>query len=93
MKNSRSLYNHLPNGGFVRLPAVLAHIPVSKSTWWAGVKAGRFPRPVKLAPRISAWRTEDIKLLIENPQQWQRGNNTQRRSAAVKQNQIEDFHD
>ena len=39
-------------------------IPVSKSTWWAGVKSGRFPKPVKLGPRTTAWRVEDIRSLI-----------------------------
>ena len=38
----------LPETGFIRLPIVLHHIPVSKSTWWAGVKSGRYPKPVKL---------------------------------------------
>jgi predicted DNA-binding transcriptional regulator AlpA len=38
---------------------------VSKSTWWAGVKSGRFPKPVKLGPRITAWRSGDIRALIE----------------------------
>lgn len=55
----------LPSTGFVRLPAVLAVIPVSKSTWWAGVKTGRYPKPVKLGQRITAWRAEDIRALIE----------------------------
>lgn len=55
----------LPEIGFVRLPIVLRAIPVGKSTWWAGVKSGRFPRPVKLGPRITAWRCEDIRALIE----------------------------
>lgn len=57
--------------GFLRLASVLAPrgpIPVSKSTWWAGVKAGRYPQPVKLGPRITAWRVEDIRALIEKPQ-------------------------
>lgn len=54
----------LPETGFVRLPAVLTVIPVSKSTWWAGIKTGRFPKPVKLGPRITAWRVEDIRALI-----------------------------
>ncbi len=58
----------LPEAGFVRLSAILAPrgpIPVSRSTWWAGVKSGRYPRPVKLGPRITAWRVEDIRRLIE----------------------------
>lgn len=55
----------LPETGFVRLPAVLKVFPVSKSTWWAGVKEGRFPKPVKLGPKTTAWRVEDIRALIE----------------------------
>ena len=58
----------LPKTGFVRLPSILAPlgpIPVSKSTWWAGIKTGRFPKPVKLGPRITAWRVDDIRSLIE----------------------------
>ena len=39
-------------------------IPVGKSTWWEGVKAGRFPQPIKLGPRITVWRVEDIENLI-----------------------------
>lgn len=52
------------NFGFMRLPQVLALFPVGKSTWWAGVKEGRFPKPVKLGPRTTAWRVEDIRALI-----------------------------
>jgi len=40
-------------------------IPVSKSTWWQGVRDGRFPKPVKLGPRTTAWRLEDVLALIE----------------------------
>jgi predicted DNA-binding transcriptional regulator AlpA len=64
----------LPETGFLRLPYIIgdanacppipAIIPVSKSTWWAGVKSGRFPKPIKLGPRITAWRVEDIRDLI-----------------------------
>jgi prophage regulatory protein len=57
-----------PETGLVRLIAIIAPkgpIPVSKSTWWAGVKSGRYPRPVKLGPRITAWRVEDIRSLIQ----------------------------
>jgi predicted DNA-binding transcriptional regulator AlpA len=50
--------------GFLRLPQVLKLIPVSKSTWWEGVKTGRFPKPVKLGPNTTAWRIEDIHALI-----------------------------
>ena len=47
-----------------RLPMVLAHIPVSRSGWWAGVKEGRYPAPVKLSTRCVVWRSADIRALI-----------------------------
>lgn len=55
----------LPSTGFLRLPQVLALYPVSKSTWWKGVADGRYPTPVKLGERVTAWRAEDIRALIE----------------------------
>ncbi len=62
----------LPPTGFIRLPGILAPngpIPVSKSTWWAGVRDGRYPKPVKLGPRITAWNASDIhRLIAEGPQ-------------------------
>lgn len=67
----------LPETGYLRLsqiigkrakgkePALPAIIPVSRSTWWAGVKTGRYPPPVRtLGSRITAWRVEDIRALI-----------------------------
>ena len=66
--------HQLPETGFLRLqqiignpksdPPVPAIIPVKKSYWWEGVKSGRFPKPVKLSPRVTAWRVEDIRDLI-----------------------------
>lgn len=55
----------LPETGYVRLPVVLSVFPISKSNWWAGVKSGRYPSPVKLSERCTAWRVEDIRALIE----------------------------
>lgn len=54
--------------GFLRLSAIVGKnglIPISKSSWYAGIQAGRFPAPIRLGPRTSAWRTEDIRELIE----------------------------
>ena len=56
----------IPSIGFMRLPAVLAVYPVSKTTWWAGVKSGRYPQPVKLGPKTTAWKVQDIVALIDN---------------------------
>ena len=55
----------LPEAGFVRLPTVLQVFPVSRSAWWAGVRDGKYPAAVKLSPRCTAWRAEDIRALIE----------------------------
>ena len=66
----------LPETGYLRLkqiigkpatrsnPEIPAIIPVSKSTWWNGVKSGRFPKPLKLGPATTVWRIEDIRRLI-----------------------------
>lgn len=50
----------------LRLPGVLQRVPVSRATWWAGVKTGRFPQPVKLGPRTTCWRSADIDKLISD---------------------------
>lgn len=58
----------LPKEGFVRLPQFLGPgraLPIGRSTWWAGVKSGRFPQPVKLLPGVTVWRVDDIRAVIE----------------------------
>lgn len=54
----------LDNVAFVRLPTILKILPISPSTWWAGIKSGHFPKGVRLGRRITAWRVEDIRKLI-----------------------------
>ncbi|WP_137719957.1 helix-turn-helix transcriptional regulator [Methylobacillus flagellatus] len=54
----------LPATGFVRLPQILEVIPIGKSTWWAGVKSGKYPAPVKLGENTTVWKAEDIHALI-----------------------------
>ena len=61
-------YPEFPKTGLVRVKQILAPIgpiPVSKSTWWSGVKEGRFPQPIKLSPNTTVWRVEDIRKLFE----------------------------
>ncbi len=55
----------LPAQGFIRLAIILSLIPISKSAWWEGCRTGRFPQPVKLGPRTTAWKVEDIRDLID----------------------------
>lgn len=66
---------HNPKAEFLRIkhivgdphaiPPIPPIIPVSRSTWWAGVASGRFPKPIKISPRITVWRALDIQALIE----------------------------
>lgn len=51
--------------GFLRIRDVLRLIPVSRSTWYAGIEAGRFPRQVRILGNVVAWRVSDIQALIE----------------------------
>ena len=49
----------------LRLPQVLQRFPVSKSKWWAGVRQGDYPQPIRHGSRCTFWRAEDIDKLIE----------------------------
>lgn len=54
----------LAAGGLLRLPEVLALVPVSASTWYAGCKGGRYPAPVRLSARCVAWPAAHIRDLL-----------------------------
>ena len=47
-------------------PLIEPIIPVSRSCWLAGVKSGRFPKPVRLSARAIAWRSVDIQALLDS---------------------------
>lgn len=53
-----------PDSELWPLPAVLAHVPISRGSWLAGVKAGRYPKPVRLSERRIAWRASDIRSFV-----------------------------
>lgn len=56
----------LPKEGYVRQAQLIpAIIPFSSATLWRKVKAGLFPKPVKLGPRITAWRVEDLRAWMQ----------------------------
>jgi hypothetical protein len=67
--------NTLPETGYVRLSQIIGNpkadppippiIPVSKSTWWQGVKSGLYPSPQKLGPRTTVWTVASIRELCE----------------------------
>lgn len=68
--------NHLPPTGYLRLKQILGNqktnppiqpiIPIGKTSWWQGIREGKFPKPIKLGPRITVWRIEDIRALCDS---------------------------
>lgn len=65
--------NCLPATGYVRVSQICGDkkrgiwppiIPVSKSDWWAGVKEGRYPAPIKLSERVTVWNADDLRSLL-----------------------------
>jgi prophage regulatory protein len=55
---------NIPEIGLLRVKQILQLIPISRSSWWAGVKKGIYPQPFKLSSRTTVWRTQDIVALI-----------------------------
>jgi len=57
-----------PTPKFLRIDSIVGNkkkgivgiLPISKSTWWAGVKSGRYPKPVKISTRCTAWLAEEV---------------------------------
>lgn len=47
----------------LRLQEVLALLQVSRSTWYKGMAAGIYPRPVRIGARSVRWRHADIMAL------------------------------
>lgn len=64
MNDANRIY--LPSAGYVRLNTILSFIPVGRTTWWEGVKTGRFPKPIKLGPRILHGRLRIFIILLRN---------------------------
>lgn len=57
----------LPPEGYTRQNQLIPGIvPISKSTLWAWVKDGKFPKPVKLGPRTTAWKVSEIRDWIDS---------------------------
>jgi len=66
-----NMRDHLRVTGYLRIwqilgdpksdPPIPPILPISRSTWWSGVKSGRYPKPVELSTRCTAWKVEDIR--------------------------------
>lgn len=66
--------HQLPETGFLRVNQIVGNrktntpalIPIGRTTFLMGVKSGKYPKPVKLGERTTAWKVEDIRQLIES---------------------------
>jgi len=72
--------NPIPEHGYLRLSQIVGNrkasppippiVPVSKASWWRGVKNGRYPKPVKLTMRTTVWHSEEIWALLKYGPDW-----------------------
>ena len=73
MLHQAQAVHQLPQQGFVRICQIVgskskgipAILPIGRTSFLNGVKSGKYPKPVKLGERTTAWRVEDIHALIE----------------------------
>ncbi len=64
----------LPEIGFLRIWDIVGNkkqnipalIPIGRTSFLNGVKSGKYPKPVKLSERTTAWRVQDIRALIDS---------------------------
>jgi prophage regulatory protein len=67
-----TMSHQLPEAGFLRIWQIVGNkktntpalIPIGRTTFLNGVKSGKYPKPVKLGERTTAWKVEDIRALI-----------------------------
>lgn len=65
--------NQFPIDGFVRAFQIIGDskkgitpfLPISRAEWWRGVKEGRYPSGIKLSERVTVWRAEEIRAMVE----------------------------
>lgn len=61
-----STFDSLPDTGYLRQAQLIPHVvPISSATLWRGVVSGKFPKPVKLSERVTAWRVGDVRKWLD----------------------------
>lgn len=53
-------------GDYKVTPTIPAIIPISKTTWWDGVKKGKYPKFFKIEGNTTVWRSDEIQKLVDN---------------------------
>ena len=63
-KTALQEFDSLPSSGFIRLPVVKGLLGVSSATIWRNVRIGKFPKPIKLSSRVSAWNVQAVRTAL-----------------------------
>lgn len=50
----------------LRLSGVLSRFPVSRAHFYAGIKAGKYPKPIRLSDGIVVWNAAEIEALCRS---------------------------
>lgn len=64
--------HRLPEEGYLRLWQIVggkgypAIIPISKSSWWSGIREGIYPAPIRFGKRMSLWKKSEIDRLTKD---------------------------
>ncbi|QRR36474.1 AlpA family phage regulatory protein [Hydrogenophaga sp. YM1] len=61
----QALQAQMPQAGYIRQAGLLKVLPISSATLWRWVNKEAFPKPVKLSPRITAWRVDEVQRWLE----------------------------
>jgi prophage regulatory protein len=64
MKNNKKFLKK--NTKFLRLPAVLEQVGFKASTIYEMIKEDRFPAPVHLGPRLTAWVESEVQQWMQD---------------------------
>ena len=51
---------------FYRLSQLKKQLSVSRSSIWAWVKNGSFPKPIKLGKKCTAWNADDVHAWVQS---------------------------
>ena len=67
---SIATFETLPDHALLRLQFLIAWciIPFSTSTLWRKCRNGEFPAPIKVSSQVTAWRVEDVRMWLSDPE-------------------------
>ena len=73
LKNTIPSGSAFPADGFVRVNQIIGDtrqgiapfFPVSRSQWFAGIRQGVYPKGIKISKRVTVWRADEIRKMVD----------------------------